>query len=155
MIHLSTPERRTKSFKLKRVVIATVTVLVLPVSGVSQTRHYSDSRTRYSQSKSVKSSMRKASGVPHPTADVIVRKANPKSGGEQQLNNLARQTARIESSRRSKKASGLSQQAAKGQNPEVNFQFQPPKGGLKNSNAGRETKVRHSAINRRVNGSSR
>src|SRR5207253_9695423 len=141
MIHLSTPERRTKSFKLKRVVIATVTVLVLAVSGVSQTRHYSDSRTRYSQSKSVKSSMRKASGVPHPTADVIVRKANPKSGGEQQLNNLARQTARIESSQRSKKASGPSQQAAKGQNAQVTVQFQPPKEVIKNSNAVRDAEV--------------
>ena len=155
MIHLSTPERRTKSFMLKLVVPATMTVLFLAVSSFSQTSHYSDSRARYPQSKSVKSSMRKASGVPHPTADVIVRKANPKSGGEQQLNNLARQTARIESSQRSKKAGGIPTPAAKGQNPEVNFQFQPPKGGLKNSNAGRETKVRHSAINRRVNGSSR
>src|SRR6266853_1359285 len=111
MIYLSTPQRRTKSFMLKRVLTAAMTVLFLAVSSVSQTSHYSDSRARYPQSKSVKSSMRKASGVPHPTADVIVRKANPKSGGEQQLNNLARQTARIESSQRSKKASGLSQQA--------------------------------------------
>ncbi len=160
MINLPMPERGSKSFTLKRAVSASVTVMIFAVPSVAQTVHSSDSRPRYTQSKSRKSSTRKASGVPHPTVEVMVRKANPKSGGQQQLDNLAHQTARIESSPRDKKAvppGGVPKpmQATDGKNPEVNFHFQPPKNGLKISNAGRESKVHHSVINRRVNNSSR
>jgi hypothetical protein len=160
MINLSTPERGRKSFKLKRVVNASVTIMMFSVPSVAQIVHYSDSRPRYSQSKSVKSSTRKASGVPHPTAEVMVRKTNPKSGGQQQLNNLAHQTERIESSPRGKKAvppGGVAKpmQVTNSKDPEVNFQFQAPKSNLKSSNAVRGSKIRHSAINRRVNNSSR